>query len=72
MWNDAVESGPMYFLQEIDKGNPLLIAAVTVDDCLIGGTPENIKEFMDTVEEEFNIVRESRMNFTRMKMETCV
>ena len=55
------KADPCIFYKKNEEGKPLLVAAVTVDDCLIGGTPKNVEAFMDTVEREFNIVRETRI-----------
>ena len=57
---DMVQSkaDPCIFYKKDKEGNPIVIAAVTVDDCLIGGKPEDIETFMNDVEKEFNIVKE--------------
>ena len=49
----------MYFKN--DDGFLLVVASVTVDDCLLGGKPKDLKEIMDKVEKEFKITKEDEV-----------
>ena len=49
---------PCVFFKKDTNGDSMLIAVVTVDDCVVGGKPDDIKALMDLVEEEFNITRD--------------
>ena len=44
-----------------DDGFPLVVASVTVDDCLLGGKPKDLKEIMDKVKKKFKITREDEV-----------
>jgi len=46
------------FYKKNDENFPLVVSAVTVDDCLIGGKPDDTLTFMKDVEKKFNIVKE--------------
>ena len=49
---------PCVFFKKDTNGDSKLITVVMVDDCVIGGKPDDIKaSLMDLVEEEFNITR---------------
>ena len=41
-----------------DEGFPLVVGAITVDDCLLGGKPEDINALMDKIEKKFKVTRE--------------
>ena len=55
------KSDPCIFYKKDENGFPLLVFAVTVDDCLMGGTPKEMDIFMKQVEKVFNIVKEMEM-----------
>jgi len=46
------------FYKKNDENFSLVVSAVTVDDCLIGGKPDDTLIFMKDVEKKFNIVKE--------------
>jgi len=52
------KSDPCVFYKKEKDGFPLIITAVTVDDCLMGGTPKELDIFMADIEKEFNIMKE--------------
>ena len=58
--NGIVQSkaDPCVFYKKDVKGFPLMVTAVTVDDCLMGGHPKELDIFMADIEKEFNIVKE--------------
>lgn len=51
-------SDPCVFFKLNEDDELILMVSVTVDDCAITGTNENIEWFMDGVEERFNITRD--------------
>ena len=49
---------PCVFYMRNENGEPKLIAAMTVDDCLLAGKPADMIWLMDKVSEHFKITRE--------------
>ena len=48
---------PCIFFMRDEYGEPILIVAMTVDDCAVGGNPACIKWLMDKIESRFKITR---------------
>ena len=42
-----------------DEGFPLVVGAITVDDCLLGGKPEGINALMDKIEKKFKVTMDN-------------
>ena len=55
------QADPCVLYLKNDDGFPLVVASVTVDDCLLGGKPKDLKEIMDKVEKKFKITREEEV-----------
>ena len=52
MWSSSV------FYKKDENGFPIMASTVTVDDCLLGGHPNELDFFMSDIEKQFNIVKE--------------
>ena len=48
---------PCIFYKRDEKGEAMLILAMTVDDCAVAGTPEAVNWLMNKIEKKFNITR---------------
>ena len=55
------KADPCVFYKKDDNGFPICIVVATVDDCLIAGKPDDIKELMDQVESRFKITRDDEV-----------
>ena len=49
------QADPCVLYMKDDNGMPQVVAAITVDDCLLGGKPEDIACLMEKVEKYFKI-----------------
>ena len=49
------QADPCVMYMKDDNGMPRVVAAITVDDCLLGGKPEDIACLMEKVEKYFKI-----------------
>jgi len=45
------------FYKKDVNGFPLMVTAVTVDDCLLGGHPKELDIFMNDIEKGFSILK---------------
>ena len=55
------QADPCVFYKFDNKNNLIIMVSVTVDDCAITGTTENIKWFMDGLETRFKITRDGEL-----------
>ena len=55
------QADPCVFYKFDNLNNLILMVRVTVDDCTITGTTENIYWFMDRLETRFNITRDGEL-----------
>ena len=55
------QADPCVMYMKDDKGMPQVVAAVTVDDCLLGGKPEDVTCLMEKVKKYFKISIDNNM-----------
>ena len=55
------KADPCIFYKRDNKGNAMLVLAITVDDCAVGGKPEAIEWLLAKIEERFKITRGGRI-----------
>ena len=55
------KTDPCVFYKKDEKGKPVLVVAITVDDCAVAGHPNSINWLMNKIEGRFNITRGGKL-----------